>query len=55
MQVIQGVTEVATACVETIEEGDTYTSLLDCANILNGGWRDRSTYLPFRRTDLLCF
>ncbi|XP_012670672.2 condensin-2 complex subunit G2 [Clupea harengus] len=42
MQVIQGVTEVATACVETIEEGDTYTSLLDCANILN----DLLSFLP---------
>ncbi|XP_062377592.1 condensin-2 complex subunit G2 [Sardina pilchardus] len=35
MQVILGVTEVATASVETIEEEDTYTSLLDCANMLN--------------------
>ncbi|XP_063063162.1 condensin-2 complex subunit G2 [Engraulis encrasicolus] len=35
IQVIQGVIDVAKASVETIEDGDTYTSLLDCANMLN--------------------
>lgn len=39
IQVIQGVIDVAKASVETIEDGDTYTSLLDCANMLNGEWQ----------------
>ncbi|XP_036378397.1 condensin-2 complex subunit G2 [Megalops cyprinoides] len=36
MAVTAGVTEVATASVAIIQEGDAYGSLLQCANILNG-------------------
>uniref|UniRef100_A0A8C7RID1 Non-SMC condensin II complex, subunit G2 n=1 Tax=Oncorhynchus mykiss TaxID=8022 RepID=A0A8C7RID1_ONCMY len=36
ISVLEGVTLVVTASVEVIEDGDTYNSLLECANILNG-------------------
>ncbi|XP_029612013.1 condensin-2 complex subunit G2 [Salmo trutta] len=36
LSVFEGVTLVVTASVEVIEDGDTYNSLLECANILNG-------------------
>uniref|UniRef100_A0A673Y3I7 Non-SMC condensin II complex, subunit G2 n=1 Tax=Salmo trutta TaxID=8032 RepID=A0A673Y3I7_SALTR len=36
MSVLEGVTLVVTASVNVIEDGDTYTSLLECGNILNG-------------------
>lgn len=48
MQVIHSVTEVAIASVETIEDGDTYTSLLNCANMLN----DLLGFLPQSETTL---
>ncbi|XP_028826068.1 condensin-2 complex subunit G2 [Denticeps clupeoides] len=35
MMVIQGVTLVATTSVEVIQDGDTYTTLLQCAHLLN--------------------
>lgn len=36
MSVIDGVTLVVTASVDVIQDGDTYDSLLECANILIG-------------------
>lgn len=36
MSVLEGVTLVVTASVDVIEDGDTYNSLLECGNILNG-------------------
>ncbi|XP_041737015.1 condensin-2 complex subunit G2 [Coregonus clupeaformis] len=36
ISVFEGVTLVVTASVEVIDDGDTYNSLLECANILHG-------------------
>uniref|UniRef100_A0A8C8JPT3 Phosphatase 2A Regulatory Subunit A helical domain-containing protein n=1 Tax=Oncorhynchus tshawytscha TaxID=74940 RepID=A0A8C8JPT3_ONCTS len=36
MSVLEGVTLVVTASVDVIKDGDTYNSLLECGNILNG-------------------
>ncbi|XP_038829154.1 condensin-2 complex subunit G2-like isoform X1 [Salvelinus namaycush] len=36
MSVLEGVTLVVKASVDVIEDGDTYNSLLECGNILNG-------------------
>lgn len=36
MSVLEGVILVVTASVNVIEDGDTYNSLLECGNILNG-------------------